>query len=246
MKFVAGVEYCGRNFHGWQIQEKTRTVQEEVEHALAKIANHKIRVFCAGRTDSGVHAIEQCIHFCSNTKRDNQQWVFGANRYLAKDVNLLWIKTTTDSFHARFNAIAREYKYIIYNHNVRSSLREKRSLWIKKNLDVQSMQLAANYLIGTHDFTSFRGSGCQAKSSIKTIIFINIVKIDKEIIINIKANAFLYHMVRNIVGTLINIGLGANDINHMQKVLQTKNREKAGINVKAHGLYFVKAFYDKI
>lgn len=247
MRLVAGIEYSGINFCGWQMQEKgTRTVQLVVESALSKVANEPIKVFCSGRTDSGVHAKEQIIHFDSQAQRKNRQWLFGTNVNLPEDVNLLWVKKTNSTFHARFNAIARAYEFKILNSPIRSALKSKTHLWEPRELNIIKMQEAANKLIGVNDFSCFRDSLCQAKSPIKNIHYLDIEKIQDTIIIKIKANAFLHHMVRNIVGTLIKIGNGSKTINWMDEVLISKDRRNAGPTVAAHGLYFVKAFYDKI
>lgn len=246
MKFAMGVEYFGNHFFGFQIQKTgVRTIQLVVEYALSQIANHKVRVFCSGRTDSGVNALEQVIHFETNTIRNDNAWVIGGNRFLPNDVNFLWIKPVADDFHARFNAFARQYHYKIYNSKTRSALKHHISLWEPRSLNVQNMQIASDSLIGEYDFSSFRGSHCQAKSPIKNIEFINISSKDNDILIDIKANAFLQHMVRNIVGTILKIGYGDKPVEWMLEVLNSKDRKAAGMTAKPYGLYFVKAFYQK-
>jgi tRNA pseudouridine38-40 synthase len=241
---MMGVEYVGTHFFGWQIQKDgIRTVQLEVEKSLSKIANHDIRVFCSGRTDSGVHAYQQIIHFETSSIRSEKAWVLGGNRFLPDDVNFLFAKVVDDSFHARFNAFARRYNYKIYNSPIRSSIKHNKYLWEPRNLSVENMQIAANYLIGEYDFSSFRGINCQAKTPIKTIEFIKITKENEVITIDIKANAFLHHMVRNIVGTLLKIGYGDKPTKWMSEVLEKKDRKSAGMTAPACGLYFVKAFY---
>jgi tRNA pseudouridine38-40 synthase len=246
MKIMMGVEYVGTHFFGWQIQKDgIRTVQLEVEKSLSKIANHDIRVFCSGRTDSGVHAYQQIIHFETSSIRSEKAWVLGGNRFLPDDVNFLFAKVVDDSFHARFNAFARRYNYKIYNSPIRSSIKHNKYLWEPRNLSVENMQIAANYLIGEYDFSSFRGINCQAKTPIKTIEFIKITKENEVITIDIKANAFLHHMVRNIVGTLLKIGYGDKPTKWMSEVLEKKDRKSAGMTAPACGLYFVKAFYPK-
>jgi tRNA pseudouridine38-40 synthase len=246
MKIMMGVEYVGTHFFGWQIQKDgIRTVQLEVEKSLSKIANHDIRVFCSGRTDSGVHAYQQIIHFETSSIRSEKAWVLGGNRFLPDDVNFLFAKVVDDSFHARFNAFARRYNYKIYNSPIRSSIKHHKYLWEPRKLSVENMQIAANYLIGEYDFSSFRGINCQAKTPIKTIEFIKITKENEVITIDIKANAFLHHMVRNIVGTLLKIGYGDKPTKWMSEVLEKKDRKSAGMTAPACGLYFVKAFYPK-
>ena len=247
MKVALGVEYFGKNFHGWQVQKSDlRTVQSVVESALSQVANHPVRVFCSGRTDSGVHAVEQVIHFETDTIRTDRAWLFGGNVNLPSDVNFKWVKVVGDDFHARFSAIARSYKYKIHHHPVRSSLKADYYLWEPRPLNVKDMKAAADMLIGEHDFSCFRGSLCQAKSPIKTVEYIQIDSIEDELILNIKANAFLHHMVRNIVGTLLKIGRGEKTVEWMSQVLISKDRKKAGPTAEPQGLYFMKAYYKEI
>jgi len=247
MKVALGVEYFGKNFHGWQIQKSAlRTVQSVVESALSEVANHPVRVFCSGRTDAGVHAVEQVIHFETDTIRTDRAWLFGGNVNLPSDVNFKWVKIVSDDFHARFSAFARSYQYKIHHHPVRSSLKADYYLWEPRTLNVDDMNAAAALLLGEHDFSCFRGSLCQAKSPIKTIQIIQIDTIENELILNIKANAFLHHMVRNIVGTLLKIGRGEKSVEWMSQVLDSRDRKKAGPTAEPQGLYFIKAFYEEI
>ncbi|BAS68415.1 tRNA pseudouridine(38-40) synthase TruA [Bathymodiolus septemdierum thioautotrophic gill symbiont] len=245
MKVAMGVEYMGGDFHGWQLQKSgIRTVQQEVEAALSKVADRPIRVFCSGRTDAGVHAVEQVIHFETTADRENEAWLFGGNVNLPTDVNFIWAKRVDDNFHARFSAHARRYHYKIHNTRVRSAIIDKHSLWEPRRLNIDAMQKASEYLLGEHDFSAFRGSLCQAKSPIKTIEFIRLNKNSNDILLDIKANAFLHHMVRNIVGTLLKIGRGERTVEWMQEVLKSKDRKKAGATAPPQGLYFMKAFYS--
>ena len=247
MKLALGVEYLGTNFHGWQLQKSgIRTVQQVVEEALSSIADKPIRVFCSGRTDAGVHALEQVIHFETDVERKDSAWLFGGNVNLPYDVNFKWVKQVNDDFHARFNAFARQYHYKIHNTPVRSALSGAYTLWEPRKLDVTAMSVAAEYLLGEHDFSSFRGSLCQAKSPIKTIEFIRLTQTDHEILLDIKANAFLHHMVRNIVGTLLKVGRGEKSIEWVKEVLEAKDRKRAGATAEPQGLYFVKAFYENL
>ncbi|HAY40783.1 MAG TPA: tRNA pseudouridine(38-40) synthase TruA [Gammaproteobacteria bacterium] len=246
MKLALGVEYLGTQFHGWQLQKSgIRTVQLVVEEALSKVADKKIRVHCSGRTDAGVHALEQVIHFETDVKRENKAWLYGGNVNLPSDVNFKWVRSVEDEFHARFDAFARQYYYKIHNTNVRSSLLASRSLWEPRKLNIELMNLAAKRLIGEHDFSSFRGNLCQAKSPIKNIEHIIFTKNGSNITLDIKANAFLHHMVRNIVGTLLKVGREERDIEWVSEVLESKQRSKAGPTAEPQGLYFVKAFYNK-
>ena len=247
MKIALGVEYLGTDFHGWQIQKSgLRTVQGVVEPALSKIANHPVRVFCSGRTDAGVHAQEQVIHFETETTRTYGAWLFGGNANLPSDVNFKWAKEVGDDFHARFNAHARSYEYKIHNHPIRSSLKAGYYLWEPRSLNIDEMKKAAAFLVGEHDFSCFRGSMCQAKSPIKTIEYLQIDAIDDDLIIKVKANAFLHHMVRNIVGTLLKIGRGEEKPEWMLLVLDSKDRKEAGPTAEPQGLYFIKAHYQTL
>ena len=247
MKIALGVEYLGTDFHGWQIQKSgLRTVQGVVEPALSKIANHPVRVFCSGRTDAGVHAQEQVIHFETQTTRTEGAWLFGGNANLPSDVNFKWAKEVKDDFHARFNAHARSYEYKIHHHPVRSSLKTGYYLWEPRSLNIDDMRKAAAFLVGEHDFSCFRGSMCQAKSPIKTIEYLQIDEVGDDLIIKVKANAFLHHMVRNLVGTLLKVGRGEESIEWMLSVLDSKDRKEAGPTAEPQGLYFVKAHYQNI
>ena len=244
MKLALGVEYFGSNFHGWQLQKNNiRTIQYEVEKALSKVANHSVRVFCAGRTDAGVHAIEQIIHFETNRKYHIKNWILGGNTYLTNDISFKWAKQVDVNFHARFSAIARQYHYKIHNTKIRPALFAQHLLWVSPTLNVDAMSKACQHLIGEHDFSAFRNNMCQAKSPIKIIEHITINKCQDIITIDIKANAFLHHMVRNIVGTLIIIGKEQKPINWIKEILKNKQRKQAGATAQAQGLYFVKAFY---
>ena len=247
MKIALGVEYLGTDFHGWQIQKSgLRTVQGVVEPALSKIANHPVRVFCSGRTDAGVHAQEQIIHFETQTTRTDGAWLFGGNANLPSDVNFKWAKEVKDDFHARFNAHARSYEYKIHHHPVRSSLKTGYYLWEPRSLNIDDMRKAAAFLVGEHDFSCFRGSMCQAKSPIKTIEYLQIDEIGDNLIIKVKANAFLHHMVRNLVGTLLKVGRGEESTEWILSVLDSKDRKEAGPTAEPQGLYFVKAHYQNI
>ena len=247
MKIALGVEYLGTDFHGWQIQKSgLRTVQGVVEPALSKIANHPVRVYCSGRTDAGVHAQEQVIHFETQTSRTDGAWLFGGNANLPSDVNFKWAKEVNDDFHARFNAHARSYEYKIHHHPVRSSLKTGYYLWEPRSLNIDDMRKAAAFLLGEHDFSCFRGSMCQAKSPIKTIEYLQIDEIGDDLIIKVKANAFLHHMVRNLVGTLLKIGREEESPEWMLSVLNSKDRKQAGPTAEPQGLYFIKAHYQTL
>lgn len=246
MRFAAAIEYDGTHYHGWQRQKETQaTVQEKVEDALSQVANSTIKVVCAGRTDAGVHALEQIIHFDTEVERPEQAWILGTNSNLPRDISVRWIKSVPDDFHARFSAIAREYKYYIYNQRIRSALRRHNATWHSTLLDESIMQQAADKLVGEHDFSSFRAKSCQANSPIRTIEFIKITREEDLLCINIKANAFLQHMVRNIAGVLMAIGDGKEPVSWVNDLLKVKSREQGGVTALSNGLHFVKAFYPK-
>ena len=246
IKFAVGVEYNGQAFHGWQTQQAgVRTVQSCLEHALSKVANHSIQIFCAGRTDAGVHAVGQVIHFKTSANRTIRNWLLGVHTYLPDDISITWIKAVDDDFHARFSAMARSYRYFILNRPTRSALFAKRATWIHQPLDQQKMFDAAQYLVGTHDFSSYRAVACQAKSPIKTVEYINIKQKGELLTLTIKANAFLHHMVRNIAGVLIAIGANEKPIHWSKTVLDYKDRRQGGVTAKADGLYFQQVDYPQ-
>ncbi len=244
MKLALGVAYDGSNFHGWQMQtDNVRTIQSCVEQALSTIAGHSVRVFCAGRTDAGVHAREQVIHFNTHRQRPDRAWLIGANRYLPDDISFNWVKQVSADFHARFSAIARGYQYCIYNHPVRSATNYQHQVWLPRKLNIDLMQSAADILVGKRDFSAFRDSQCQAKTPIKTVKHLNISKSNNIIIIDIKADAFLHRMVRNMVGVLVKIGYGDKPVSWTEIVLSSKDRTTAAMTMPAKGLCFVKVWY---
>lgn len=243
MRIALGVEYDGTNYHGWQCQLGIQTVQQEVEAALSKIALHPVKVICAGRTDAGVHALEQVIHFDTSAVRPDIAWVFGSNNHLPPDIRIIWARQVGEEFHARFSAIARQYNYKIYNHRITSALLRDRVMRVSQPLNADLMHEAGQYLVGRHDFSSFRGSGCQANHPVRHIIFLNISRCDNIINIDIKANAFLLHMVRCIVGMLIKVGAGERPPSYAKEVLEACDRRICPATAAPQGLYFVKADY---
>lgn len=245
MKIALGIEYAGNDFFGWQIQPHARSVQGCVEAALSQVANHPITVICAGRTDTGVHALEQVIHAEVTAQRSMRSWVLGTNANLPSDVSVLWAQPVDDQFHARFSALARHYRYLILNRTTRPALLAKRVTWEHKPLDIEAMQIAGNSLLGTHDFSSYRSSYCQAKTPIRTITHLGISRNKDQITINISANAFLHHMVRNIMGVLIPIGCGEQKPEWARQVLEAKNRTVGGMTAPASGLYFCRVDYPE-
>ena len=243
MKIAAAIEYCGSQFNGWQRLKKDRSVQQCVEEALSFVANQPIKTYCAGRTDAGVHARYQVIHFETEARREMHSWVFGANTNLPADVSLLWAKEVDDDFHARFLAVSRSYTYVILNRPARAGLLNPLLTWECRPLDVELMSLAAGDLIGEHDFTSYRAQACQAKTAVRRIHEIKIERLGDYVILNIRANAFLYHMVRNIAGVLLAIGIEKEKVDWARHVLAAKNRSAAGVTAPPNGLYLVNVEY---
>ncbi|MGD8556169.1 MAG: tRNA pseudouridine(38-40) synthase TruA [Chromatiales bacterium] len=245
MRIAVGVEYDGYRYRGWQTQQEgVRTIQPEVEKALAFVADHPVRVHCAGRTDAGVHAREQVIHFETLVDRPLKAWVMGGNVQLPDDVNLLWASPVPDHFHARFSARFRSYRYRILNRPVRSALLYGRATWIYRALDAVRMHRAGQALTGTHDFTSYRAIGCQAKQPVRTVTHLEVTRDGDIIELYIRANAFLHHMVRNIAGVLIAIGAGEQPESWAREVLEHRNRTLGGVTAPPDGLYFEHVEYE--
>lgn len=246
MRIAVGVEYDGSRFCGWQLQEDgVRTVQGAVESALSKVANHEVRVNCAGRTDTGVHATGQVIHFETDVVRDERAWVFGANANLPKDVVLLWAKPVSDEFHARFSAVRRSYRYVIFTREVRPTFLAGRVTWHHRGLDIERMQQAGNLLLGEHDFSSYRAVACQAKSPVRTLHRLEVSGRGPFIFIDVEANAFLHHMVRNISGVLMAIGGGERPVEWSREVLEARDRTLGGVTAHPSGLYLTSVGYPE-
>lgn len=245
MRVALGVEYDGRDFFGWQSQPGMRTVQSTLEEALAKIANEPITVFCAGRTDTGVHGTGQVVHFDTKAKRHLDAWVYGTNAQLPPAVVIRWSRHVDHSFHARFKATSRRYRYVIYNHPVRPAILSHRTSWYYYPLDVDRMRTAASFLIGEQDFSSFRSSRCGAKSATRHITDFVIERRGDYIIFEIEANAFLHHMVRNIAGVLLKIGAGFKEPDWMQEVIAAKSRKGAATTAPPGGLYLTTVRYPE-
>lgn len=245
IRIALGIEYDGSRFNGWQTQKGVRTVQETLEQALSKVADQPISVICAGRTDSGVHGLEQVVHFDTSAQRLPRSWVFGTNCYLPDDVNVLWATPIDPSFHARFSAIQRHYRYIILNRSVRSAVHAKRMTWFYPPLETDKMQQAAQFLIGEHDFSSFRAKDCQSKSPIRNVTRLKVSRRGEQVWIEVSANAFLQHMVRNISGVLMTIGCGKAEPNWAKQVLESRNRTKGGITAPPDGLYLQRVDYKE-
>jgi tRNA pseudouridine38-40 synthase len=243
-RIALGIEYDGRQFHGWQAQRgNIRTVQQSLEHALTQVAAHPVRVACAGRTDTGVHALAQVVHFDTSAQRTVHNWVAGTNANLPPDVNVCWAQPVSSDFHARYSAQGRHYRYQIFNRPVRSSLWAGRATWVYRPLDVMRMHQAAQALVGTHDFSSYRARACQAASPVRTLHQIRVERAGELIMLRVHANAFLQHMIRNIAGVLITIGQGERPMSWAAQVLDARNRACGGVTAVPDGLYFAQVDY---
>ena len=243
MRIALGIEYDGAKFYGWQRQKDVISVQQVLEESLAKVANEPIRVHCAGRTDCGVHGTGQVVHFDTTAVRNKTAWIQGVNAKLPGSVAVRWAHDVSDDFHARFSATARRYRYILCNSTSRPAILAKGLSFYYQPLDADVMQQAANLLVGEHDFTSYRAKHCQAHSPVRTIHHLNVTRRGDFIIIDAKANGFLHHMVRNIVGSLIEVGMGKQPVEFMTEVLNKQDRTYAPATAKPGGLYLVEVDY---
>lgn len=246
-RYALCVEYAGAAYNGWQTQKtgNVRCVQTEVEKALARIANHPVSIICAGRTDTGVNGTWQVIHFDCQFDRPERALVMGTNTHLPDDIAIKWAKKVPDSFHARFSAKARRYRYVIYSAPVKPAILPRGTTWTHKKLDVEKMHQAGQHLVGEHDFTSYRAVACQAKSPVRTIEHLSVYRDGDLIVIDVKANAFLHHMIRNIAGVLMKIGCGEAEIDWSRQVLEARDRRDGGVTAPPWGLYFVDVKYPE-
>jgi len=245
MRIAAILEYDGSHFSGWQRQDHARSVQAIVEEALSRVADEPIQVTVAGRTDAGVHALAQVIHFDTSATRSDYSWVRGANSHLPPDVALLWAGPVDDGFHARYSATGRHYHYVILNRLIRPTYLARRVTHEYRLLDVAPMQVAAKYLLGEHDFTSFRATECQAKSPMRELRALEVVRQDEFVHIRAHANAFLQHMVRNLAGVLMTIGAGEREPDWAREVLKARDRRAGGVTAAADGLYLREIEYPE-
>lgn len=243
MRIAVGIEYDGTAFTGWQSQPGSRTVQGSVEQALSTVADHPVRVYCAGRTDSGVHATGQVVHFDTDAVRSVRSWVLGANANLPADVTVTWAQPVDERFHARFGALERRYRYVILNRMVRPALARSRVCWEHRPLDAGLMGRAGAYLVGEHDFSSFRALACQAKHPVRTVYRLEVSRSGEYLYIDVAANGFLHHMVRNIAGALIAVGRGERDPVWLAELLHAKDRSVGGVTAPAGGLYLLHVRY---
>lgn len=245
-RIALGVEYMGARYRGWQRQQAgVISVQEALEKALSRVAAQPVTVSCAGRTDAAVHASGQVVHFDTAIDRPLHAWVLGANANLPKDISVAWAKPMPHHFNARFSAVARRYRYVIYNDPIRPAHLAEQVTWNHRPLDVERMRSAAALLVGTHDFTSFRAQQCQAKSPIKTVHHLHVQVFGCFIVLDIRANAFLHHMVRNIAGVLMTIGAGERPVEWAAQVLGACDRKAGGVTAHPYGLYLVRVEYPE-
>jgi tRNA pseudouridine38-40 synthase len=245
-RIALGVAYDGSPWQGWQTQPHRLTVQDTLEGALISFTGSFHATVCAGRTDTGVHATAQVVHLDTTIKRDLHAWVRGMNALLPQSIAIQWAQQVPDSFHARFSARERTYTYILINTPVRQPLCQARAGWVFQPLALQPMQEAAQFLIGEHDFSSFRSSQCQAASPVRTLSELSIQRKGSRIILRIKANAFLHHMVRNIVGALVQIGLGRKPVSFMTELLVAKDRRLGAPTFSPDGLYLTGVNYPDV
>ena len=238
MRIALQIEYDGTAFSGWQRQPGQRTVQGVVEAALAKVACHPVEVTCAGRTDAGVHALGQVIHFDTPAQRPDRAWLLGGNSHLPDDVAVSAVRTVSSDFHARFSAVRRSYLYRIVNRRTRPAVERKMAWWVHAPLDEARMAAAAGLLLGEHDFSSFRAAGCQARHAVRTLYRLDVSREGEQVLLAVEANAFLHHMVRNLAGALVAVGSGAREPGWIGEVLAACDRTVAGVTAPPQGLCF--------
>jgi tRNA pseudouridine38-40 synthase len=244
MRIALGVEYDGSGYYGWQSQPHGNTVQDVLQTALSGVAAQPVAVIAAGRTDTGVHALEQVVHFDTGVERPLSAWVRGTNALLPKNVSVLWAHAVPDEFHARFSAHGRSYRYLLLDRPVRPAIRHGKVGWFHLPLDVEAMRAAAAYLLGEQDFTAFRAAECQAKSPVKELHRLDIRREGELIVFELAANAFLHHMVRNLVGSLVYVGKGKHPPEWVRDVLESRSRALAAPTFAPDGLYFCSAEYE--
>ncbi|NBX84922.1 MAG: tRNA pseudouridine(38-40) synthase TruA [Gammaproteobacteria bacterium] len=245
MRIALKIEYDGSEYHGWQAQQELRTVQYQLEQALSKVANEPIEVVCAGRTDTGVHATHQIVHFDTENHRSLRAWIHGTNSSLPKDMCVRNAFNVTEDFHARYTATFRRYRYVIFNSSIRPGLLRSHVSWQYRHLDHSAMNKSAQVLLGEHDFTSFRSVECQSKTPMRDIKLIKVFRSSHFVVIDISANAFLHHMVRNIAGVLMAVGTGKQPEGYVTEVLEAKDRRLGAETASPYGLYLVGVTYPE-
>lgn len=242
-RWAAGVEYFGAAYSGWQWQGQAPSVQQEVERVLSAVADHAVKVTAAGRTDAGVHGFHQVIHFDSNAPRAPHAWLFGGNSQLPRDVGLRWVQAVDEAFHARYSATARRYRYVTLTSRARPALLHGRVTWVPTPLDAAAMHRGAQALVGEHDFSGYRDSDCQSSTPMRNLLDIAVHAQGEFVVLDVRANAFLHHMVRNIAGVLIAIGQGRQPESWAGAVLAARDRKLGGMTADADGLYFLGPEY---
>jgi len=242
-RFAAGLEYDGRAYSGWQFQTGLKTVQDEVQRAVARVADSPIECVCAGRTDAGVHALAQVVHFDSDAARSERAWRLGSNSNLPADISVVWVREVPTHFHARYSALARGYRYLVLNRDSRPGLATGRATWERRPLDVARMHDAAQVLVGEHDFSAFRAIECQAKSPMRRVDRLAVTRQDEWVVIEVSANAFLHHMVRNITGLLLAVGHGESPPERVSTVLAGRDRKANAATAPPDGLYLASVQY---
>ena len=245
MRVALGIEYDGTAYNGWQRQKTGIGVQALVEDAISVVADEAVETVCAGRTDTGVHASAQVVHFDCNADRSRRGWLLGVNTNLPDDINASWAAFVDDEFHARYSATSRTYRYLILNRVVRSALYRNRAWWVYEPLDEQAMQQAADYLIGEHDYSAFRAAGCRASTPNRKLISLRVSRSGDCLAVTVAANAFLQHMVRNITGTLVAIGKGDEEPGWAKSVLESRDRTQGGVAAPSHGLTLINVEYPE-
>ncbi|GAB2784362.1 tRNA pseudouridine(38-40) synthase TruA [Halomonas shantousis] len=244
-RLALGVEYDGSAYCGWQRLKHAPSVQAALEAALSRVAGAPIRALCSGRTDTGVHATRQVVHIDTEVPRSQKAWVFGANANLPRDIAVRWAVPVERDFHARFSALGRRYQYLILNQPNRPVLERANATWCREPLDAERMHAAAQALVGEHDFSSFRAAGCQSKTPWRHLHFIEVQRHGPLVVIDVQANAFVHHMIRNIVGALVVVGKGEQDEGHMRRLLALQDRSLANATAPGCGLHFVDSLYDE-
>ena len=245
-RYAIGIEFCGTQYRGWQTQQAgVASVQETIEKVLSKIANAPVLLHGAGRTDAGVHATNMVAHFDTEAVRPERGLLMGANSQLPKDISIQWIKCMDESFHARFKAIARRYRYVVYNAPHRPALLHKQVTHIYYALNAEKMIAAAAKFEGTHNFESFRAAACQSNQPVRHVKHCRLFQHGRYLVLDIQADGFLHHMVRNIMGCLLEIGQGLYDIEHIDSMFAAQDRKAAGITASPDGLYFIQAYYPE-
>ena len=242
-RIALGLEYDGSGFAGWQSQGHARGIQSVVEEGLSVVADHKVEVVAAGRTDAGVHAAMQVVHFDTSAIRSERSWMLGAVSNMPKQVSVLWAREVPETFHARYSALARRYRYVILNRTPRPALNADRVAWIREPLDEQRMHQAAQHLVGEHDFSSFRAAQCQSRTPMRNVYEIAVTRHGELVVLTVCANAFLHHMVRNIAGVLIAVGTGERSVDWPAEVLAYRDRRLGGVTAVPHGLYLAGIRY---